>query len=502
MIVAAPDLLVDTIRADLCVIGTGPGGAMVAMLAAEAGLKVVALEAGAFVTPGDMNQREADMFPRLLWEAGGRTTVDKAIRIHQGHGVGGSSLHNLNLCKRVPPGIRARWAADRGEGPLWDDLYDEVEALLEVKDVDPAMVNRHNALLAAGAAALGWEHGLLRHNRTGCIGSGYCEIGCAFDAKNNALKKLIPRGVRAGLAVVSLAQAVSVDHADGRVRGVDAVILDARTRQPLGRLRIEAPRVCVSASATGTPALLLRSGVPDPSDTTGNSLRIHPAVVAAGDFEEPVYAWRGVPQSVECTEFLRLDEENGPRTWVVPAFAHPVGVATLVPGLGEHRAVMQRYPHLGALTAMIHDRTRGTVRPRGDLGVAISYTPDDEDRAELRRGLAYACRLLFAAGARRVLVPAGRAIEVTRPDEIAQVLAVDAELSAVHPMGSVPMGQDPTTAAVGLTGRHHHLDGLWVSDASLFPTSIGVPPQLSVYALGLHVGRQLVLDPSPERGTK
>ena len=116
MIVNAPDLSVATIRADLCVIGTGPGGAMVATMAAEAGLKVVALEAGAFVTPGEMNQREADMFPKLLWESGGRTTFDKAIRIHQGHGVGGSALHNLNLCKRVPAEIRARWVAERRLG--------------------------------------------------------------------------------------------------------------------------------------------------------------------------------------------------------------------------------------------------------------------------------------------------------------------------------------------------------------------------------------------------
>lgn len=492
MIVNATDLGTAPLRADLCVIGTGPGGAMVAAIAAEAGLRVVALEAGAFVTPGDMNQREADMFPRLLWEAGGRTTFDKAIRVHQGHGVGGSALHNLNLCKRVPASIRARWVAERGEGPPWDELYAEVEALLEVKDVDPGMVNRHNQLLADGAAALGWRHGLLRHNRTGCVGSGYCEVGCAFDAKNNALKKLVPRAVGAGAAIVANAQAVRIDHADGRVRGVDAVRLDPRTRQPVGTLRIDAARVCVSASATGTPAILLRSRVPDPSDTTGNSLRIHPAVVAAGDFAEPVHAWRGVPQSVECTEHLRLDEEGGPRTWIVPAFAHPVGVATLVPGFGDdHRALMRRFPNLGALTAMIHDHTRGTVRPFGDLGLNLSYAPDAADAAELRRGLAAAAKLLFAAGARRVFVPAGEAIEVANPGEIESKLAVDAELSAVHPMGSVPMGVDPRTAAVGPDGKHHHLDGLWLADASVFPTSIGVPPQLSVYAFGLHVGRTI-----------
>lgn len=483
------DVVPGRLQADLCVIGTGPGGSMVTTIAAEAGLRVIALEAGALVTPGTMTQREADMFPRLLWAAGGRTTDDKAIRIHQGHGVGGSSLHNLNLCKRVPDSILARW----GEGPPWAALYDEVEALLSVSDVDPAMVNRANQLLADGAAALGWRHGLLRHNRTGCVGSGYCEVGCAFDAKNNALKVLMPRAVRAGAAVVTHAQAVRIDHAGGRVRGVDAVVLDPATRRPVGTLRVDAPRVCVSASATGTPALLRRSGVPDPSGTTGLSLRIHPAVVVAGDFDAPVYAWRGVPQTIECTEHLRLDDEAGPRTWIVPAFAHPVGTATLVPGFGgDHRAVMRRYPHLAALTAMIHDVSRGEVSPRGDLELHLSYRPDDADRAELRRGLVASARLLFAAGAKRVLVPAGRAIELTDASQLDTLAEVDAELSAVHPMASVPMHVDPARAAVGIDGRHHHVDGLWLADASVFPTSIGVPPQLSVYAFGLHAGRSLV----------
>lgn len=495
MIGDAPDLrLPATVRADLCVVGSGPGGATVAALAAEAGLKVVVLEAGELVTPGEMNQREADMFPRLLWEAGGRTTADRAIRIHQGRGVGGSSLHNLNLCKRVPPALRARWEAERGEGPPWDALYDEVEALLSVSTVDPGMVNRHNELLARGAARLGWAHGRLRHNRTGCVGAGYCEVGCAFDAKNNALKVFVPRVVAAGGAILALAQAVRVEHASGRVSGVEAVALDPVTRAPVGALRVQAPRVCLSASATGTPALLLRSRVPDPGGETGERLRIHPAVVVAGEFDEPVHAWRGVPQSIECTEHLRLEEEDGPRTWIVPAFAHPVGVATLLPGFGRpHREILRRYAHFAALTAMIHDTSAGRVRPSGDLGVRIHYAPGREDRAELGRGLVASARLLFAAGARRVIVPAGTAVELDDPARVEELAAIASpELSAVHPMASVPMGVDPARAAVGPDGRHHHLAGLWVADASVFPTSIGVPPQLSVYAIGLHVGRAIV----------
>ena len=498
------------IAADLCVVGSGAGGAMAATVAAEAGLSVVVLEAGDFLTPGDMVQREEAMFPRLYWEGGGRTTSDRGIHVHQGRGVGGSTLHNLNLVKRIPASIRGRWARERGLGALpasaWDALYDEVEALLSVSAVPEEQWNRANRLLQAGCASLGWRGGGLRHNRTGCQSSGFCEIGCAYDAKNNAAKVLVPRAVKAGAEVITACQAVRVLVRGGRVTGVEAVALERDTHRVIGRVTIEAPRVCLAGSATGTAALLLRSDVADPGGETGRTLRIHPAVGAARDFDEPVHAWRGIPQTFECTEHLDLDAEpgaprdglRGKKAWIVPAFAHPMGTATLVPGHGAaHRDLMGRYAHLAALTAMIHDDTAGRVRPAGDLGLSIDYWPGADDRRELAIGLWACVKLLFAAGARRVFVPARPARVIARGEPFDDLRDLHLrrgalDLTAVHPMGSVPMGDDPRVAAVDSRGKHHHVAGLWVADGSLFPSSIGVPPQLSIYAMGLHVGRAII----------
>lgn len=488
------------LKADLCVIGSGAGGAMAAMVAAEAGLSVIVLEAGEFLTPADMVQREEEMLPKLYWDAGGRTTKDRAVKIHQGRGVGGSTLHNLNLCKRIPLSIRERWAAERKLEHLpasaWDALYTEVEHLLEVSTVPREKWNRHNLLLEEGCRVLGWRGGGLSHNRSGCIGSGFCEIGCAYDAKNNAAKVLIPRAVKAGADILARCQAVRIDHDGSKVKGVIAQALEPRTNRPIGEVIIEATRVCLAASATATPALLLRSNVPDPGGETGNHLHIHPALVAAGDFEEPVRAWEGIPQTFECTQLLDLDHEEGDNIWIVPAFAHPVGTATLVPGHGaSHRETLRRYAHLGVLTCMIHDGTRGRVRPDGDLGLTIDYWPDERDRGQLVRGLAACAKLLFAAGAKRVFVPGHPPRVYDRGqslDEIERTTLVPGsmDITAVHPMGAVPMGDIPS-AAVDSRGKHRHMEGLWIADGSLFPSSIGVPPQLSIYAMGLHVGRAM-----------
>ncbi len=493
------------LQADLCVIGSGAGGAMVAMVAAEAGLRVIVLEAGGFFSPDDMTQREEQMLPRLYWQGGGRTTRDRRIHIHQGKGVGGSTLHNLNLCKRIPEPVLRGWIARRGLQMLplatWNALYAEVETLLEVSEVPRDRWSEHNLLVERGVQALGWRGGGLRHNRTGCNNSGFCEIGCAYDGKNNAAKVLVPRAVRAGCRILAHCQAVRVLHSNGQVSGVEAVAVRPDDGSPLAHVRVRAPRVCLAASATATAALLLRSQVPDPGGETGKRLHIHPAVVAAGEFAEPVRAWQGIPQTYECTEFLNFSEDapadKPKRLWIIPAFGHPMGVATMMPGSGAlHRSLMQRYDHLAVLTAMLHDGTSGTVAPDGDQGLAIDYQPDAKDRAELVEGLRASARLLFAAGAQRVWIPTTRPMRLDRLADLRQLdgfsLTPDAmELTAVHPMGSVPMGDDPRIAAVGSDGRHHHLRGLWIGDGSLFPTSIGVPPQLSIYALGLHVGRAI-----------
>jgi choline dehydrogenase-like flavoprotein len=182
----------------------------------------------------------------------------------------------------------------------------------------------------------------------------------------------------------------------------------------------------------------------------------------------------------------------------VPAFAHPIGTAATIPGFGaEHMRAMRQYDRLAVLTAMVRDESAGEVAVDEDGDPIIRYTLIERDRAQLAKGLVACARLLFAAGVKEVTIPAIPPVRLSRAADLDTldlgfVRPHSVPLSAVHPMGTMCMGRDPRRSVVSSTGDHHQVRGLFVADGSLFPTSLGGPPQISIYAFALHLAPHIV----------
>jgi len=491
------------LKADLCVIGSGAGGSPVAWTAAKQGKRVVVLEAGHFWQPKDFTQLEHEMFPRLYHDSGGRATKDKAVHIHQGKGVGGSTLHNINLCGRVPKKVEAYWREEHTLTGLSEktlkSTYQEIEKHIRVSRLTESQLNGNNLVFKRGVDALGYKGGYLQHNRHGCAQSGFCELGCPFDAKQNALRSFIAPAVESGAMVLADTWATRLVYQGPKVVGVQATVREPVTGKSLHQVTIHADVFCVSASATGSAALLLRSDIPDPYRLVGSRLFIHPAVAVAGIFRETLNSWSGIPQSYECTEFMDFSHGAAHRVWLLPAFAHPVGASSILSGFGpEHAKYMKDYAHMASFGAVVHDETPGSVRPKGEFGVDIRYWPDVADRKQMVLGLREASRIMLAAGAKKALIPFAKTMELTSIKEIDKRLSAleinkfDLNITAVHPMGTVWMGDEPARSCVSAYGKYHHMDNLFVSDTSLFPSSLGAPPQLTTYTLGLHIGRHIM----------
>jgi choline dehydrogenase-like flavoprotein len=385
------------------------------------------------------------------------------------------------------------WGLDGWRARELAPHYEVVERDLAVSVIDEAHINANNAILRRGVTKLGWRGGVLAHNRKGCVSSGFCELGCSFDAKQNALKVLLPEAVQAGARVLSDCRVERVLVDKGRAAGVLARALDGDGRAG-PTVRVRARVVVLAGSAVGSAALALASALPDPSGRVGRGLRLHPGGAVAGLFDEPVQGWLGIPQSFECTEKLSFDEspDNDRRAWIVTAFAHPIGLASSLPGFGAaHMKLMRLYPRLAVLAAMVHDRSAGRVtlsrgRPQ------LSYALDGGDQRALLVGLAACAEILFAAGATRVIVPLARPLELHSPSEIPRIMShryqpFDPLLTAVHPMGTLALGH-----VTDERGAWRGVEQLFVADGSLFPTSLGGPPQLSIYAAGHKVAGQVI----------
>lgn len=487
-------------RVEVVVVGLGAGGSMVFHDLVHAGVDVVAVEMGGYFPPEAMNLAEDEMLSRLFTEGGARTTVDMSVGILQGKGIGGSTLHNTSLCKRLPEGIRARWrnAGVKGLGQEFDADVKAVEELLHVHRIPDDRVNRNNEILLRGIEKLGYAGGRLAYNRRLCQASGFCELGCPNDGKENGARTLVLPALKSGGEVIIHGRTERVLHNGKAVRGVEGVGVDPQTGKSGQHFTIQAEQVVLAASATGSAALALTSALPDPHRLIGSRLHMHPGAYVMGVFDEPVEGWLGVPQSAECTEFLNFHEDAQQRVWLVSGFAHPGAAAGLMPGFGgAHGSMMGLFPHVAAIVAMVHDHQSGRVVPGRGERIHVHYELDPAEYEQIALGMREAARILFAAGAVQVILPTSPPRMASDFSEIVRLSAADLgpfnpNLVAVHPMSSMWMGEDPRTSVVNSRGAYHHLNGLFVADGSLFPTSIGGPPQISIYTMGRRVARHLL----------
>jgi choline dehydrogenase-like flavoprotein len=505
---AASDAL--TLRADACVIGSGGGGAVAAAELARGGLDVVVLEQGPHFRARDFDQREDSMLPRLFEEAGMRATEDGSITVLKGRSVGGSTVHNLCYAFRTPDPILALWREEHALPSLTPEAlapsFERVERMLRVKPIREDEVNALNRVVRSGCEKLGYSGFVTRHNREGCVKSGYCILGCSYDAKQSMLVSYVPEAERLGARLYANARAERIEADAGgaraRVRRVHGSAQRADAR-PGPAFVVEAKVVVLAAGAIASPDLLLRSRLANGSGHVGRHLHLHPSVMAAGFFDEPIHAYRGIPQSYYVDEFIDLARDPRAGYVLMPIAAFPVLSAANLPGFGaEHSAWMKRFAHMGGLLALLHDQSEGSVEPGGSLArPRIRYALDANDRAQLALGLLHSVEVLLAGGAREVLVPYARGPLVFRAGDdlapirergVAQAGPGAIALASTHPQSTCRMDGDPERGVVGAFGECHEVAGLFVADMSVFPTSLGAPPQLTTAALADRTARHIL----------
>ena len=482
--------------ADVVVVGTGAGGAVVGTELAESGRDVVFVEEGSWITPDSFNPYSSESIPRLYRDAAVTVILgNPPIPYVEGRCVGGSTTINGGMAYRPPERVLDEWSAISPElgARALEPYFARVEKRVSVSPQLPESIGDDNRIMTEGARKMGWSYTVNQRNQQACVGANNCGLGCPTGAKQSTLVSYMPRAMAAGARCLTELKVERIWIERGRAVGVIARAIDPRTRRPGVEVRVRARAVVVACGAVQTPYLLLGHKLGRPSRQLGKNFLCHPNAKVVAIYPHDIRGWRGVSQSAQIRHF----HEDG--ILLAENFVTPSVLGAYLPVHGDPAwELMQRYNQMVVSGVLVEDSSSGTIS-RSLLGAPLPrYQITPLDHSRFLRGVKLLAEMHFAMGAEKVLLPFFNQHVASSVDDLAKIDATQRdpstlELFTPHLMGTARMGARPDRSVVDTSGRVWDLPGLYVADASLFPTAIGVNPQITIMALATRVAERVEL---------
>ncbi|WP_027460446.1 GMC family oxidoreductase [Deinococcus murrayi] len=490
----------ETLEADVVVVGSGAGGGVMAGELAGAGLRVVVLEAGRQHDDTDLGRSELWAYQHLYWRGGFTPSADGHVSLIAGRTLGGGTSVNWMNCVRTPPHVRREWVQaglEGVDGPEFDADTDAVLSRIGATDQASELNGTHKRMLE-GALRLGyrWRRAwrnvdLARHDPQH---AGHIGFGDPTGAKQSTLTTYLRDAAARGARLLEGATAERILTEGGRAAGVAVTV---QTEGGPRRVTVRAPQVVVAGGALETPALLRRSGLGGPA--AGKFLHLHPCGALTGLFPHDQRNWWGPTQAAIVDEFAEREQGFG---YLIETSQYTTGLfaaAAAWAGGAAHKTLMADHARSVTLIHLARDRGSGEVTLDEGGQPQVTYAPTDPlDIENFWHGQGTVARLLAAAGAERLYALAPGARPWTRGEDLEEWLAGlrrfpigrgGHPLFSAHQMGSARMGRDPRTSVADPRGELHGTPGVWIGDASAFPSACGVNPMVSVMALARRTAR-------------
>ena len=491
--------------ADIVIVGSGAGGGTVASALAPLcaqGVRILVLEAGPKLRPGDFTGQEVEMARRLYTDEGGFLTEDRSMSIAFGRAYGGSTVVYTGTSLTITEPTVRRWDVP---GLEHADLIERSRKYLAQNHVHllpAADINDNNRLFEQGCRRLGYRVEQFPLNLDGCRGAGLCNLGCPNGAKMGTHRVQLPDAERQGVTVVTNCRVERIEE-----RAVVAAVSEHAVGEPSawapGRYRIRAKAVVAAGGAIGSPALLLRSPVAAGLPALGRYFTCHPALILVGQHAQPITNYCGHPKSFYCDHFAESDG-----FLLETCMYFPFTTAKNLIGFGaEHSALMRAFPRLQMILVLAVDAALPSNRVSLDRNgeAVVDYTLTEPVLDALHASMKASARIFFAAGAIRVHAPAGQSfcIEAADADRVDELIVRERvkpgriSVASAHLMGGCRMGADRASSVTDSWGRVHGVPWLFVADSSLFPHASEINPYVTVMALADRVAERIRTD-APE----
>jgi choline dehydrogenase-like flavoprotein len=325
-------------------------------------------------------------------------------------------------------------------------------------------------------------------------------MGCPVDAKQSMLVTYLPDAVEKGATVLSQCRVDKLVAVAGRIEHAECSIIGADGYAPTGdKITVRAKYFVLSGGAINSPAVLMRSGLG--GGMVGRRTFLHPVVATASRWKDPIEPFYGAPQSVASHHFADRGDKVG--YFLEAAPLHPMLAAIGTTGFGpRHHEVISHLPNIAVHVSLSIDgfhesESGGTVELRPSGAPLLDYPIPPRIWESFREALKTLARIDLAAGAEAIFTAHEPAVEIRSEADIAKIDAAPYEPNRIlvfsaHIMGGCMVGGDPAKSVVrGGDLRHHSIANLHVVDGSIFPTSLGVNPQETIYGIAHLVGDRL-----------
>ena len=509
---------------DVIVVGAGAAGSVIAATAAEAGKRVLILEAGPARGLSDL--ASSQIHARKLKWSGAPVVEEGSLPVghgfNAGWGTGGGAAHHYAVWPRLHENdftVRS----DHDLGLNWPidyaalrPYYDRIQASVGISGdadqeiwrppgepypLEPLPVFAQGAVLRRGFDAMDMQVApiplAINSRRVGeraaCLYDGWCDAGCPIGALANPLVTFLPRAIGAGAEIRHNADVEQVLPNTRGDRVAAVVYRDAAGR----RKRVAGRQIVLAAFTVQNARLLLNSrserhpnGLGNNGDQVGRYVMTHPSTSIYGLFPDDTRPTLGVTGGqLMCHERYADKRANSDRygsyQWLIANAVKPndlLGIANSRPDIygPALEPFMQRAArHFGTMVAVVediaHPDNRITLSERTDAaGNRLAHCRHDIHPLTLKTSEAAEAEglaIFRAAGAEEVWA---------------------GPRAGMHIMGGTVMGNTRKDSVTDSFGRCHDLDNLFIAGPGLFPSSGAVNPTYTINALALRTAEHML----------